>query len=163
LPAATRRGVIVMNTPGGNTAAAAELTMAHILGLSRNIPQSCLAMKVRSTRVVLSPVPSSFAKRSRVCARACIPARVRVYPNDPGCVGVSAASCRVTAAPFSPDFPPCATRAGASLCASGWRVGPQEVQGRGAVGQGARYRRPGQHRQGGRQVLPAIRHAHDRV
>ena len=35
-----------MNTPGGNTAAAAELTMAHILGLSRNIPQACLAMKV---------------------------------------------------------------------------------------------------------------------
>jgi D-3-phosphoglycerate dehydrogenase len=46
LPAATRKGVVVMNTPGGNTAAAAELTMAHILGLSRNIPQACLAMKV---------------------------------------------------------------------------------------------------------------------
>ncbi len=48
LPAATRKGVVVMNTPGGNTAAAAELTMAHILGLSRNIPQACLAMKVRA-------------------------------------------------------------------------------------------------------------------
>ena len=36
-----------MNTPGGNTAAAAELTMAHILGLSRNISQACIAMKVR--------------------------------------------------------------------------------------------------------------------
>jgi phosphoglycerate dehydrogenase-like enzyme len=46
LPAATRKGVVVMNTPGGNTAAAAELAMAHILCLSRNIPQACLAMKV---------------------------------------------------------------------------------------------------------------------
>jgi lactate dehydrogenase-like 2-hydroxyacid dehydrogenase len=39
-----------MNTPGGNTAAAAELTMAHILGLSRNIPQACIAMKVGMLR-----------------------------------------------------------------------------------------------------------------
>ena len=51
LPAATRKGVVVMNTPGGNTAAAAELAMAHILCLSRNIPQACLAMKVRGVVV----------------------------------------------------------------------------------------------------------------
>jgi D-3-phosphoglycerate dehydrogenase len=36
--AATRRGVIVMNTPQGNTVSTAELTMAMMLALSRNIP-----------------------------------------------------------------------------------------------------------------------------
>ncbi|GIX02918.1 MAG: hypothetical protein KatS3mg112_1855 [Thermogutta sp.] len=35
--AATRQGIIVMNTPGGNTIATAEHTMALMLALSRNI------------------------------------------------------------------------------------------------------------------------------
>jgi D-3-phosphoglycerate dehydrogenase len=38
--AATRKGIIVMNTPGGNTISTAEHTMAMILALSRNIPQA---------------------------------------------------------------------------------------------------------------------------
>lgn len=38
--AATRRGIIVMNTPGGNTVSTAEHTMSLILTLSRNIPQA---------------------------------------------------------------------------------------------------------------------------
>jgi D-3-phosphoglycerate dehydrogenase / 2-oxoglutarate reductase len=40
IDAATRQGVIVMNTPEGNTISTAELTMAMILALSRNIPQA---------------------------------------------------------------------------------------------------------------------------
>lgn len=36
--AATRRGVIVVNAPGGNTIAAAEHTLAMLLAMSRNIP-----------------------------------------------------------------------------------------------------------------------------
>ena len=40
LDAATRQGVIVMNTPEGNTVSTAELTMAMLLALSRNIPQA---------------------------------------------------------------------------------------------------------------------------
>lgn len=35
--AATRKGVVVMNTPGGNTISTAEHTIAMILGLARNI------------------------------------------------------------------------------------------------------------------------------
>jgi D-3-phosphoglycerate dehydrogenase len=35
---ATRRGIIVMNTPGGNTVSTAEHTIAMMLALSRNIP-----------------------------------------------------------------------------------------------------------------------------
>jgi D-3-phosphoglycerate dehydrogenase len=36
--AATRRGVVVMNTPGGNSIAAAEHTFALLLSLLRNVP-----------------------------------------------------------------------------------------------------------------------------
>lgn len=40
LEAATGKGIIVMNTPGGNTISTAEHTMSMILALSRNIPQA---------------------------------------------------------------------------------------------------------------------------
>lgn len=38
IPAATERGIIVINSPGGNTNAATEHTMAMMLAMSRNIP-----------------------------------------------------------------------------------------------------------------------------
>ncbi len=38
--AATRRGIVVMNTPGGNTISTAEHTMSLLLSLARNIPQA---------------------------------------------------------------------------------------------------------------------------
>ncbi|MFO7899152.1 MAG: phosphoglycerate dehydrogenase [Planctomycetota bacterium] len=44
LDAATRQGVVVMNTPEGNTISAAELTMAMILALSRHIPQAQMSL-----------------------------------------------------------------------------------------------------------------------
>ena len=40
LKAASQAGVVVMNTPGGNSVAAAELTIAHLMSLARNVPQS---------------------------------------------------------------------------------------------------------------------------
>jgi len=40
LAAATAKGVLVVNAPGGNTIAAAEHTMAMMLSLARNIPQA---------------------------------------------------------------------------------------------------------------------------
>jgi len=43
--AATRKGIIVMNVPGGNTISAAENTIAMILSMSRNIPQANASMK----------------------------------------------------------------------------------------------------------------------
>ncbi len=42
--AATRQGVIVMNTPEGNTISTAELSMAMILALSRKIPQAQMSL-----------------------------------------------------------------------------------------------------------------------
>jgi D-3-phosphoglycerate dehydrogenase len=43
--AATERGVIVMNTPGGNTIATAELTFTHILCCARNVPAAAASMR----------------------------------------------------------------------------------------------------------------------
>lgn len=45
LPAATKKGIVAMNTPGGNTTSTAEHTMSMILALSRNIPQAYMSMK----------------------------------------------------------------------------------------------------------------------
>ena len=45
LVAATKKGVVAMNTPAGNTTSTAEHTMSLILALSRNIPQACATMK----------------------------------------------------------------------------------------------------------------------
>jgi D-3-phosphoglycerate dehydrogenase len=40
VPAATKQGIVVMNTPGGNTVSTAEHTVAMMLALSRNIPKA---------------------------------------------------------------------------------------------------------------------------
>lgn len=45
VPAATRKGVVVMNTPGGNTVSAAEHTIALLLSLARHIPAADAGMK----------------------------------------------------------------------------------------------------------------------
>jgi len=42
--AATARGVVVMNTPGGNTITTAELSFAMILSLARKVPQAYASM-----------------------------------------------------------------------------------------------------------------------
>jgi D-3-phosphoglycerate dehydrogenase len=42
--AASRRGIIVMNTPGGNTISTAEHTVAMMLSLARNIPQAHMSL-----------------------------------------------------------------------------------------------------------------------
>jgi D-3-phosphoglycerate dehydrogenase len=43
--AATQRGVVVMNTPGGNTVSTAELSFAMILNLARKVPQAYSSMR----------------------------------------------------------------------------------------------------------------------
>ncbi|MCP4668098.1 MAG: phosphoglycerate dehydrogenase, partial [Deltaproteobacteria bacterium] len=40
IPAAGKRGIVVMNTPEGNAITTAEHTIAMIMALSRNIPQA---------------------------------------------------------------------------------------------------------------------------
>ena len=43
--AATLRGIVVMNTPGGNTISTAELTFSMLTALARKIPQAHMSMK----------------------------------------------------------------------------------------------------------------------
>ncbi|MFA6186881.1 MAG: phosphoglycerate dehydrogenase [Phycisphaerae bacterium] len=45
VPTATRKGILVMNTPGGNTLSAAEHTMALMLAMSRNVVPACNSLK----------------------------------------------------------------------------------------------------------------------
>src|SRR6267154_6040833 len=44
VPAATEHGVVVMNTPGGNTISTAELSFAMLLSLARKVPEAYSSM-----------------------------------------------------------------------------------------------------------------------
>src|SRR5512136_1351990 len=43
--AATRRGIVVVNAPAGNSISTAEHTIALLLSLARHIPQACTRLK----------------------------------------------------------------------------------------------------------------------
>ncbi|MFH1571913.1 MAG: phosphoglycerate dehydrogenase [Gemmatimonadota bacterium] len=45
VPAATRRGIVVMNTPGGNSVSTAEHSFAMLTSLARHIPQAAASMR----------------------------------------------------------------------------------------------------------------------
>ncbi len=45
VPAATKRGILVMNTPGGNVVTTAEHAIAMMMSLTRNIPQGTMSLK----------------------------------------------------------------------------------------------------------------------
>lgn len=45
IPEATRRGIVVMNTPGGNSRAAAEHAITLIMALHRHVPHAVASMK----------------------------------------------------------------------------------------------------------------------
>ena len=45
IPAATKRGIVVMNTPTGNVVTTAEHAIAMMMALTRNIPQGTLSLK----------------------------------------------------------------------------------------------------------------------
>jgi D-3-phosphoglycerate dehydrogenase len=45
IPAASQKGIVVMNTPEGNTITTAEHTVSMIMALSRNIPQATSSLK----------------------------------------------------------------------------------------------------------------------
>jgi D-3-phosphoglycerate dehydrogenase len=45
IPAASQKGVVVMNAPDGNATTAAEHAIAMMMSLSRNIPRACQSMK----------------------------------------------------------------------------------------------------------------------
>lgn len=43
--AASKKGIVVMNTPGGNTVTTAEHTFAMMISMARNVPQATASMK----------------------------------------------------------------------------------------------------------------------
>jgi D-3-phosphoglycerate dehydrogenase / 2-oxoglutarate reductase len=45
VPAATRRGIVVMNTPGGNTVSTAEHAVALLLALARHVPAADASLR----------------------------------------------------------------------------------------------------------------------
>src|SRR6476660_4755492 len=45
LDAATNKGIVVMNTPGGNSISVAELTLGLMLAMARSIPQASASTK----------------------------------------------------------------------------------------------------------------------
>lgn len=47
IASATRKGILVMNTPGGNTISAAEHTIALMLAMSRKIPQANISLHLK--------------------------------------------------------------------------------------------------------------------
>ncbi len=50
IDAATRQGIVVMNTPGGNTITTAEHAISMMLAMARNIPWPCRGTFFRPTR-----------------------------------------------------------------------------------------------------------------
>lgn len=89
---ATRRGVLVMNTPGGNTVSAAEHTVSMMLALARNIPQAHMSLTSglweRKKFVGLEVLEKSvgivgMGKIGREVARRCQGLGMRVVAYDP--------------------------------------------------------------------------------
>ena len=92
VPEATRRGIMVVNSPGGNTIAAAELTMALLLAMARNIPAATASLKggewKRSKFVGVEVYQKAlgvvgFGKIGREVAKRALSFGMDVVANDP--------------------------------------------------------------------------------
>ena len=71
--AATQHGVVVMNTPGGNTITTAELTFAMLLNLARKVPQAHASMMAgKGSRKAMSFPPRSTNWSMANCALSVI-------------------------------------------------------------------------------------------
>lgn len=99
LDAATRAGVLVMNTPDANTISTAELTMAHILALSRNLVAACNSTKAggwerkRFSGAQLAGKTigiAGFGRVGRAVARRALTMEMRVLVHDPYYAGSGA-------------------------------------------------------------------------
>jgi (S)-sulfolactate dehydrogenase len=109
LDAATRRGVVVMNTPGGSATTVAELTLAHMLALARHVAQATASVKAgkwekkkfqgRELAGKTLGVVGIGNIGSIVVAR-CIAMRMRVVAYDPFISAEAAAKLGVTQVPL---------------------------------------------------------------
>lgn len=92
IAAASRRGIVVMNTPGGNTITTAEHAISLMLSLARNIPQAAQSMregrwdkkKYQGTEIfnkVLGII--GLGRIGRVVAERALGLKMRVIGYDP--------------------------------------------------------------------------------
>jgi D-3-phosphoglycerate dehydrogenase len=90
--AATERGIVVLNTPDANATTTAELTLAHLLSLSRHLPQADRSMRegewqpakfVGTELAGKSVGVIGFGTIGRIFARLCLGLRMHVLAYDP--------------------------------------------------------------------------------
>jgi len=92
ITAATKKGIVVMNTPGGNTITTAEHAIALLLSLARGIPQASASMKegkwekkkfigVELTNKVLGVV--GLGNVGKIVAERAIGLKMKVIAYDP--------------------------------------------------------------------------------
>ena len=92
IPAATEQGVIVMNTPDANATTTAELAIAHMFSLSRNLPEashSVRAGKWERSQLVGSEINHKtfailgFGTIGRLAAKRAVGLGMKVIAYDP--------------------------------------------------------------------------------
>jgi len=90
--AATERGIVVLNTPDANATTTAELTLAHLLSLSRHLPQADRSIragewqpaKFLGTELAGKSVGViGFGTIGRIFARLCFGLKMQVLAYDP--------------------------------------------------------------------------------
>ncbi len=120
--AATRRGVLVMNTPGGNSVSVAEHTLALMLGLARAVPQanasihagkweksafSGTEMRGKTLGLVgLGRVGTEVARRARALEMKVIALRSLRHARRRRRTGSRARPARRSASPLGRDLAP---------------------------------------------------------
>jgi D-3-phosphoglycerate dehydrogenase / 2-oxoglutarate reductase len=92
VPAATERGIVVFNTPDANATTTAELTLAHLLSLSRHLPQADRSVRQKEwtpARFVGTELSGKtigivgFGMIGRLVAVRCAGLKMRVLAYDP--------------------------------------------------------------------------------
>jgi D-3-phosphoglycerate dehydrogenase len=92
VPAATERGIVVFNTPDANATTTAELTIAHLMSLSRHLPQADRSVRSgawQPTRYVGAELAGKtigiigFGTIGRLVAVRCAGLKMRVLAYDP--------------------------------------------------------------------------------
>lgn len=90
--AATERGIAVFNTPDANATTTAELALAHLLSLSRHLPQADRSVRggewkpgnfVGTELAEKTVGVVGFGTIGRIVARRCLAFRMRVLAFDP--------------------------------------------------------------------------------
>jgi D-3-phosphoglycerate dehydrogenase len=104
IPAASKKGIVVMNTPGGNTITTAEHAISLLLALARNIPQAAQSMregkwekkKFQGTEIFNKTLGViGFGRVGSVVADRALGLKMRVLSYDPFITKDSAAGSGV--------------------------------------------------------------------